>query len=78
MIRFTRIVGFLLIVTGILFLCTWLIKPLRAVWPWLQMLPLPVKIGLIAATAGLLLLFGSLIWERFENRQSDRQLLDDD
>jgi hypothetical protein len=78
MIRLIRIVGFLLIVSGALLVLTWLIEPLRFVWPWLRNLPWPIKAGLAAAAAGLLVLFGSLIWERLEERKKDRSLLDDD
>lgn len=77
MIRLIRIVGFLLIATGALVLLTWLIKPLRFFWPWLRALPWPIQLGVAAAAAGLLLLFGSLIWERLEEREQDRRLLDD-
>jgi membrane protein implicated in regulation of membrane protease activity len=77
MIRLVRILGFLLIVAGAIVLVAWLIKPLRSVWPWLLMLPWPIKLGLGAAAVGLLLLFGSLIWERLEERGEDRNLRDD-
>lgn len=77
MIRLLRILGFLLIVAGIVVLLTWLIEPFRAVWPWLAMLPLPIKIGIAVAAAGFLLLLGSLIWERLEEREHDRSLLDE-
>ena len=77
MIRLVRIVGWLLIVTGAIVLASYLIEPLREVWPWLLELPLPVRIGLVMAGVGLLLLMGSLLWERYEDREHDRSLLDD-
>ncbi len=77
MIRLIRIVGFLLIATGAVCLLAWLIKPLRFLWPWLRALPWPIQLGLVVAAAGLLLLIGSLIWERLEDREKDRSLLDD-
>ncbi len=77
MIRLIRIVGFLLIATGAVCLLTWLIKPLRFLWPWLRTLPWPIQLGLGVAALGLLLLMGSLIWERLEEREKDRSLLDD-
>ena len=77
MIRLIRILGFLLIVAGAVVLLTWLIKPLRFVWPWLQALPWPIKLGLGVAAAGFLVLLGSLIWERLEDRAHDRSLRDE-
>jgi hypothetical protein len=77
MIRLLRILGFLMIVTGAIVLITWLIKPLRMVWPWLMALPLPIKIGIGVAATGFLLLLSTLIWERWSEREHDRSLLDD-
>jgi membrane protein implicated in regulation of membrane protease activity len=76
-IRLLRITGFLLIVAGAVVLLTWLIEPLAAVWPWLVSLPWPIQLGLGAAAAGLLLILATLIWERLEERESDRGLRDD-
>jgi hypothetical protein len=78
MIRLIRILGFLLIAAGALVLLTWLVEPLRHLWTVLLTLPWPIKLGLGAAAAGLLLIMGSLIWERLESREADRALLDDD
>ena len=77
MIRLLRILGFLMIAAGATVLLTWLIKPLRMVWPWLTALPLPIQIGIGVASAGFLLLMGTLIWERWAEREHDRSLLDD-
>ncbi len=77
MIRVIRIAGFLLISAGVVVLLTWVIEPLRALWPWLLQLPLPVKIGIVAAVLGLIVLFASLIAERWEDRERDRSLLDE-
>ena len=81
MTRLLRILGVLLMVLGGLVILSWLIKPLRAIWPllidWFQALPLPMQIGLAIATVGFLLLFSSVVWERIEDRQSE-DLLDED
>ena len=77
MIRLIRILGFLLMAAGAVVLLTWLIVPLRFVWPWLRELPWPVQFGLGASAVGLLLLMGSLIWERLEEREKDSRLRDE-
>jgi len=77
MIRLVRIAGFLLTAAGAVILLTWVVEPLRAVWPWLLGLPWPLRLGLGAAALGLLLLVGSILWERFEERGQDRDLRQD-
>ena len=77
MIRLVRIVGYLFMGAGALVVASWLIEPLRFVWPWIVSLPWPVRLGLGVAAVGLLLLMGSLLWERIEEREKDRALLDD-
>ena len=82
MIQLVRILGWLLMAVGAVVIATWLIKPLRQVWPaiteWFQMLPLPIQVGLVIAALGFLLLISSLIWERIEDRKHEGNLLDDD
>lgn len=75
--RLVRITGFLLIVAGAVVILAWLIEPLREIWPWLLELPWPIQLGFALAAAGLLLLLGSLLWERWEEREQDRSLQDD-
>ena len=77
MIRLIRIVGFLLIASGAVMLLTWAIEPLRFLWPWIRALPLPIQFGMAAAALGLLLLLGTVIWERLEDRSQDSDLLDE-
>jgi uncharacterized membrane protein len=77
-IRLTRIVGFLLIVAGALVILTWLVEPLRELWPRLRQLPWPIQLGLALAAIGFLILLGSLIWERIEERENDRSLREDE
>ncbi|MCP4711093.1 MAG: hypothetical protein GY869_20935, partial [Planctomycetes bacterium] len=72
MIRLIRIMGVLMMATGIIILLAWFIKPLQAVWPWLLKLPWPIQVGMVAAAFGFLLLLASLIWERLEERENDR------
>ncbi|MHC5064228.1 MAG: hypothetical protein ACYTG5_09660 [Planctomycetota bacterium] len=77
MIRLLRILGFLLVGAGALVILAWLIEPLRQVWPWFLELPLPIQIGLGVALTGLLLLTGTVLWERIEDREKDKDLLED-
>ncbi len=77
MIRLVRITGMLLIGAGAVVLLTWLIKPLRFIWPWFRAMPPAIQIGLSAAAVGFVLILGSLIWERLEEREVDRSLLDE-
>ena len=77
MTRLVRITGFLLIAAGAVVCLTWFIEPLRAVWPWIKQLPLAMQIGLGAAVFGLVLVFASLLFERFEERERDKRLKDD-
>lgn len=77
MIRLVRITGFLLIGTGALLVLSYLIEPLRELWTLVYELPLPIRIGLVMAAVGFLVLLGSLLWERYEDRENDRSLLDE-
>lgn len=77
MIRLIRILGFLLLAAGAIVILTWMIKPLQVIWPWLLALPLAIRIGVTIAASGLIILFGSLIWERIEEREQDRRLRDE-
>ena len=64
-------------VAGAVVILTWLIEPLREIWPWFLELPWPIRVGLSLAGVGLVILMSSLIWERIEEREHDRSLLDD-
>lgn len=77
MTRVLRITGFLLIGAGAVVLLFWAIRPLRAIWPAIMALPLPVQIGIGAAALGVIVLMGSLIAERIGEREADRKLLED-
>ena len=80
MIRLVRILGVILMAAGVVVILTWLIKPLRTLWPmlvdWFQALPMAIQIGLALAAVGFLLLFCSLIWERIGDRTRETDLLD--
>ena len=76
MIRLVRILGILLIVVGALILLAYLIEPLRMLWPLLLSLAWPIRVGLAAAAVGLLVLFGSVLWERMEEHQHEREIDD--
>lgn len=78
MIGLVRITGFLLIVAGAVCILTWLIEPLRAIWPWVRQLPLPIQIGFALAAFGLVLLICTLLWERWEARGEDRALREEE
>lgn len=77
MTRLVRITGFLLVAAGAVVSLTWVIKPLRAIWPWFKRLPLAIQVGLGAAALGIVLVFASLLWERFEERDQDKSLQDE-
>lgn len=78
MIRLVRLTGFLLIVAGAICVLTWLVEPLREIWPWLRQLPLPIQIGFALAAFGLVLLICTLLWERWEDRGEDRALREEE
>ena len=72
-----RNVGFGLILLGIVLVLVWAIEPLRLFWPWIRGLPLLMRVGVIAAGAGLAVLLGSLISERIRSREADKRLRDE-
>jgi len=74
MIKLLRIVGFLLIAAGLLLAASWFIEPLRQLWPLLLDLPLPIRIGLIVAGIGLLVVFATVV---HDSLTADRRSLDE-
>ncbi len=64
MIRVLRIIGFLLIVVGLLLAGSWFIEPLRHLWPLLLDLPMPIRVGLVVAGIGLLVVFATVVNDR--------------
>lgn len=78
MIRLLRIAGFSLIAIGILVLVGYVFEPLTYLWRAALQLPLPILIGLCLAAVGLILLFISLLYERWQSRDADRALRDNE
>ncbi len=78
MIRWMRISGFALMALGVLTIVGYFVEPLRHYWRVLLELPIPILVGLTAGSLGFLMLFSSLLYERWESRDADRALRDDD
>ena len=82
MIRMIRILGVLLMLVGGIVILSWMIEPLREVWPllfdWFRSLPGAIQFGLVIAAIGFLILFSSIILERIEDRKKEGSLLDDE
>ena len=76
MIHFTRVLGYLFSAVGVLALLFWMIRPLRAIWPYLLQLPVPIQLGLGTLLLGFLLVMASLIAERIEESGDDEALRD--
>lgn len=74
-----RITGWLMVVVGALLVGSWFIEPLRQLWPLLFDLPLPIRIGLLIAGVGLLVVFATVVHERMRaDRGSLREQLGND
>lgn len=67
-----RIAGVLMMVAGGLLMASWFIEPLRALWPWLVNLPLPVRLGLAVSALGLSIVLATVVHDRL--RADDRSL----
>jgi hypothetical protein len=72
MIDVLRNTGWLMMAVGALLVGSWFIEPLRDLWPVLLSLPMPVKIGLVIAATGLLVVFATVVQERLQ--ADDRSL----
>lgn len=70
MTRVLRITGFLMIIAGGLLAASWFIDPLRQAWPLLLTLPLPIRIGLVVAAIGLLVVLATVIHDRLTSDDS--------
>lgn len=78
MIGVMRIVGWILVVVGSLICAAWFIEPLRQLWPAFLALPAPVRWGLIIAAVGLVVVMATLIHERWQAREADENLKNDE
>lgn len=70
MTRVLRITGFLMILAGGLLAASWFIDPLRQMWPLLLTLPVPIRIGLVLAAIGLLVVLATVIHDRLTSDNS--------
>ena len=75
--RLFRNMGIGLILLGSVLVLAWAVEPIRLIWPWIRGLPLPLRIGVFAATVGVTVLLGSLVSERIREREADKKLRDD-
>lgn len=53
-----------MILAGGLLAASWFIQPLRQMWPLLLTLPVPIRIGLVVAAIGLLVVLATVIHDR--------------
>jgi len=74
MIRLLRIVGFMLIGAGLLLAGSWFIEPVREIWPLVLDLPLPIRIGLVVAGIGLLVVVATVVHDK---RSADTRSLEE-
>ena len=72
-----RKLGVGLMILGAALVAVWAIRPIELVWPWIRGLPLPLRLGVVAAAVGIAVLLGSLIYERFKERDGDKDLRED-
>ena len=76
-----RTIGICLLVLGIAIAASWFIEPIRNAWPsfwaWLLTIPFVIRIGLVIAVIGFLVVFSSLLAERARDQQVEGDLSDD-
>ncbi len=69
-----RVIGFLMMIAGALLIASWFIEPLRQLWPLLLDLPLPIRVGLVVAGVGLVIVFATVVHDLIG---ADRKSLDE-
>lgn len=76
-----RSLGIGLLVLGVVIAASWFIEPIRNAWPlfwaWLLTIPFVIRIGLVIAVVGFLIVFSSLLVERAKDREAEGDLSDD-
>lgn len=76
-----RSVGISLLVIGVVIAASWFIEPIRNAWPvfwaWLLTIPFVIRIGLVIAVIGFVIVFSSLLVERARDHASEGDLSDD-
>ncbi len=69
-----RILGVALMGVGLLLLVTYFVSPLRILWWWYRHMPMPLQIGLGVAGVGLAILLTTMLIERTQSREYDKDL----
>ena len=77
MAKWARLIAIVCIIIAVGILVTYVIPPLRAVWPWLMALPMGIRVAVILITLGAVTLFATTIAERIEQKRSEGDLSDD-
>ena len=77
MTKHLRTIGSVMVGIGILIILAWMIDPLRALLEWFWVLPVQLQIGGVVAGIGLVVLFISLLGERWASREEDAALKED-
>jgi hypothetical protein len=77
MTQTVRLFAFALLGTAAIIFITYMIPPLRAIWPYFKTLPGAIQFGLGAAFFGIVLLIISLLMERVAEREYNESLRDD-
>jgi len=72
-----RLFAFALLGTAAVIFLTYMIPPLRAIWPYFRTLPGAIQFGIGAAFFGFALLIVSLIMERVSEHDYNEKLRDD-
>ncbi len=77
MTQSVRLFAFALLGTAAVIFITYMIPPLRAIWPYFKTLPGAIQIGIGAAFFGFVLLILSLVMERAGENEYNKSLKDD-
>lgn len=72
-----RILAYALLGTAAVIFISYVIPPLRAIWPFFKSLPGAMQLGIGAGFFGFVLLVVSLVLERMEESDYNQSLRDD-